>query len=155
MRILGIDPGTATVGYACVEGNKKSPQIVDYGVLRTKAQPKEFMPDRLLELAEDLEQILQRYTPAHAVVEDLFFFRNTTTVISVAQSRGMMLYLLRKYGVSVSSATPLQLKQTLCGYGRATKKQMQNMTQRVYHMESVPKPDDAADALALAWYGLK
>ena len=151
---LGIDPGTATVGYAFVSGSKKAPIIHDYGVLTTDARSKEFMPDRLVELAEDLESLIKKYNPTKVVLEELFFFRNVTTVISVAQSRGMMVYLTRKSGCEVSSATPLQLKQTLCGYGRATKKQMQFMTQKVFKLESIPKPDDAADALALAWYGL-
>jgi len=155
MRIIGIDPGTATVGYAFVDGNKKNPTILDYGVLTTAARDKEFMPDRLVELGEDLEILLQKFKPTHAMIEDLFFFRNVTTVISVAQSRGMMLYLLRKHGVSIASATPLQIKQTLCGYGRASKKQVQAMTQKIYKLDFIPKPDDAADALALAWYGLK
>jgi crossover junction endodeoxyribonuclease RuvC len=152
--IIGLDPGTATVGYSFVSGNKQHPIIHDYGILQTDARPKEEMPDRLLELGTDLEILLLKYKPTLAVVEDLFFFRNTTTVISVAQSRGMMLYLLRKHNCEVKSLTPLQIKQTLTGYGRADKKQMQTMVKRIYKLDHVPKPDDAADSLAMAYLGL-
>jgi crossover junction endodeoxyribonuclease RuvC len=152
---IGIDPGTATVGFSLVEGTKQNPQIVEYGVLTTKAGPREIMPQRLLEIATDLESLLKKYRPDRAVVEDLFFFKNAKTVISVAQSRGVTLYLLAKYNVEIIEVTPLQVKQTLCGYGRATKQQMQQMVKRIYKLEEIPKPDDAADSLAMAWIGLK
>jgi crossover junction endodeoxyribonuclease RuvC len=152
---IGIDPGTATVGFSFVDGTKKEPKILEYGVLHTAARAREFMPDRLLELGTDLELLLMKYKPDTAVVEDLFFFKNAKTVISVAQSRGMMLYLLRKHGVSIIEVTPLQVKQTLCGYGRASKQQMQAMVKRIYKLEEIPKPDDAADSLGMAWIGLK
>ena len=151
---VGIDPGTATVGYSFVSGNQKSPVINDYGVLRTEARDKEFMPLRLLEIAQDLESLLDRFNPTKAVIEDLFFFKNAKTVISVAQSRGMILYLLAKRNVEIISVTPLQVKQTLCGYGRADKKQVQEMVKRIYGLDQIPKPDDAADSLAMAWMGL-
>lgn len=152
--VLGIDPGTAIVGYSFVEGTKRSPIIREYGVLTTATRSKEFMSDRLLELGSDLEELLKKYKPDSAVIEDLFFFKNQKTIISVAQSRGMIMYILRKHGVEVREATPLQIKQTLCGYGRATKQQVQNMVKRIYRLEELPKPDDAADALAIAWWGL-
>ncbi len=152
--VIGIDPGTATVGFSLVNGTKKDPLIVEYGVLHTDARPREFMPDRLLELGTDMEHILIKHKPTIAVVEDLFFFKNAKTVISVAQSRGMMLYLLRKHGVNIIEVTPLQVKQTLCGYGRASKQQMQAMVKRIYKLDEIPKPDDAADSLAMAWIGL-
>ncbi len=152
--ILGIDPGTATVGFAFVEGKKKSPIIHDYGVLTTPPLKRESMPQRLLELGEDMEKLIQKHKPQKAVVEDLFFFKNAKTVITVAQSRGMLIYILTKYGIEVVSKTPLQVKQTLCGYGRADKKQVQEMVRKIYKLDKVPKPDDAADALALAWFGL-
>jgi len=153
--ILGLDPGTATVGYAFVTGNLKHPEIKDFGVLKTQALPKEMMPQRLLEIGQDLEKLINLHNPTKAIVEDLFFFKNTKTVISVAQSRGMMLYLLAKKGVEIVSVTPLQVKQSLCGYGRASKTQVQEMVKRVYRLEEIPKPDDAADSLAMAWLGLK
>jgi crossover junction endodeoxyribonuclease RuvC len=102
-------------------------------------------------LGQDLETLLQKYQPEIAVVEDLFFFKNQKTVISVAQSRGMVLFLLAKYGLTIHSLTPLQVKQYLCGYGRATKKQIQFMVKKVYNLEKNPKPDDAADSLGMAW----
>jgi crossover junction endodeoxyribonuclease RuvC len=152
--IIGIDPGTATVGFSFVSGTKQKPVIIDFGVLTTKAQKAEFMPLRLLELGNDLEELLNKYKPTKAVVEDLFFFKNAKTVISVAQARGMILYLLTKHGVEVLSLTPLQIKQTITGYGRADKKQMQTMIKKIFKLEEIPKPDDAADALGMAWCGL-
>jgi crossover junction endodeoxyribonuclease RuvC len=151
---IGIDPGTATVGFSLVEGTKKNPKIIEYGVLHTKAGPKETMPFRLLEIATDIEAILKKYNPDSAVVEDLFFFKNAKTVISVAQSRGVILHLLAKHSVKITEVTPLQVKQTLCGYGRASKQQMQEMVKRIYKLDHIPKPDDAADSLGMAWIGL-
>lgn len=153
--ILGIDPGTATVGYAFCKGDKKRPNVVDYGVITTEARADEYMPMRLIEIADDLEHLLKKHKPDKCIIEDLFFFKNSKTVISVAQSRGMMVYLLAKHGVEVESATPLQIKQTLCGYGRASKAQVQTMIKKHLGFKEIPKPDDAADALAMAWYGLK
>lgn len=152
--IIGIDPGTATVGFSLVSGTKKEPFIHEYGILQTPALPKEKMPDRLLEIGLDLEQLIKKFQPTKAVVEDLFFFKNQKTVISVAQSRGMMIYILKKNNVEIISLTPLQIKQTITGYGRAPKGQMQNMVKRLYKLDEIPKPDDAADSLAMAWIGL-
>jgi crossover junction endodeoxyribonuclease RuvC len=152
---IGIDPGTATVGFSLVGGTRRDPVIHEYGILQTLPLPKDQMPFRLLELGRDLESILIKYKPDNAVVEDLFFFKNAKTVISVAQSRGMILYLLAKHNVKILELTPLQIKQSLCGYGRATKLQVQNMVKKVYKLEQIPKPDDAADSLAMAWLGLK
>jgi crossover junction endodeoxyribonuclease RuvC len=152
---IGIDPGTATVGFSLVEGTRRDPVIHEYGILQTLPLPKDQMPFRLLELGKDLESILIKYKPDNAVVEDLFFFKNAKTVISVAQSRGMILYLLAKHNVKILELTPLQIKQSLCGYGRATKLQVQNMVKKVYKLDQIPKPDDAADSLAMAWLGLK
>jgi crossover junction endodeoxyribonuclease RuvC len=152
---IGIDPGTATVGFSLVGGARSNPVIHEYGILQTLPLPKDQMPFRLLELGQDLESILEKYKPNNAVVEDLFFFKNAKTVISVAQSRGMILYLLAKHDVKILELTPLQIKQSLCGYGRATKLQVQNMVKKVYKLDQIPKPDDAADSLAMAWLGLK
>ncbi len=155
MVVVGIDPGTATVGYSFVTGTKKDPNILDFGVLQTLPQPADMMPQRLLEIAQDLEQLLDIHKPTHAVIEELFFFKNAKTVISVAQSRGMILYLLAKRGVSILGLTPLQVKLSLCSYGRADKKQVQSMVQKVYKLQTLPTPDDAADSLAMAWCGLR
>ena len=152
--VLGLDPGTNLVGFAFCSGTKKNPVIEDYGVIKTLARKSQEMPDRLLEIAEDLEVLLDKYRPTKALVEDLFFFKNAKTVISVAQSRGVLLYLLKKRRVKIESITPLQIKQSVCGYGRATKSQVQKMMQKVYNLKDLPKPDDAADSLAMAWLGL-
>lgn len=152
--VLGLDPGTATVGFALVTGTKKNPQIQQYGVLRTLPQPAEMMPYRLLEIGRDLEDLIQMHQPDLAIVEDIFYFKNQTTIISVAQSRGVCLYLMAKYGMEIRKLTPLQIKQAITGYGRATKKQIQQIVQKIYGLQSLPKPDDAADALAIAWLGL-
>jgi crossover junction endodeoxyribonuclease RuvC len=154
MIVMGIDPGVNIVGYGIVEGTKSSPLIIEYGIVHTNAQSRENSHFRLLEIANDLEQLIVKHKPVRAVVEDLFFFKNAKTVIQVAQSRGVILYLLTKYNVEVISKTPLQVKQTLTGYGRATKSQIQEMVKKIYKLESIPKPDDAADALAMAWLGL-
>lgn len=153
--ILGIDPGTATVGYSIVAGSETKPVIVDYGVLTTLPLPREQFPKRLLEIGNDLTQILDQYAIQKAVVEDLFFFKNAKTAISVAQSRGMILYLLAQKNIEIISVTPLQVKQILCGYGRATKQQVQEVVKRIYGLDTIPKPDDASDSLAMAWLGLK
>jgi crossover junction endodeoxyribonuclease RuvC len=151
---FGIDPGVNIVGFAVVEGTKSKPIIIDYGVLHTNQTSREEGYLRILEIGTDLESLIKKYQPKKAIVEDLFFFKNAKTVIQVAQSRGVILYLLAKYNVEVISKTPLQIKQTLTGYGRATKKQVQEMVKKIYHLESIPQPDDAADALAMAWLGL-
>ena len=152
--VLGLDPGVNLVGFAFSSGTQKDPQIENFGVIKTHPRKKEEMPDRLLEIANDLEDLLDKYKPEKALVEDLFFFKNSKTVISVAQSRGVMLYLLAKKNIQIHSITPLQLKQSICGYGRADKKQVQTMVQKVYKLDELPTPDDASDSLAMAWIGL-
>lgn len=154
MTVLGIDPGVAMVGYAFVSGNKQKPQAWEYGVLKTLPSAVELEAGRLLEIGTDLETLLEKYKPSKAIVENLFFFKNHKTAMSVAQSRGVLLYLLAKYGIPIVSVTPLQVKQTLCGYGRANKKQIQHMIQKIFGFSQLPTPDDAADSLAIAWWGL-
>jgi crossover junction endodeoxyribonuclease RuvC len=152
--VIGIDPGTATVGYAIVKGSKQNPEIVNFGVLHTDPRPKEEMPDRLLEIGNDLEELIRTYHPTHAVVEDLFASRNVTNVISVSQSRGVICYILKKHNIHITSLTPHEIKVTVTGNGRAEKKQTQAMVKRIYKLDTIPKPDDAADALAMAYIGL-
>jgi crossover junction endodeoxyribonuclease RuvC len=152
--VLGLDPGTNLVGFAFCSGSKKNPVIEDFGVIRTLKKDRAQMPDRLLEIANDLSSLLDKYKPTKAIVEDLFFFKNSKTVISVAQSRGVLLYLLAIRDIKIESITPLQIKQSVCGYGRATKSQVQKMMQKVFKLDTLPKPDDAADSLAMAWLGL-
>ena len=154
MVVLGLDPGTATVGFAFVTGSKQDPKILQFGILQTLPLPNDLLGHRLNEIGSDLEYLLDTYKPELAGVEEIFFFKNHKTVISVAHSRGMMIYLLAKRGIRVLNMTPLEIKQAVCSYGRADKKQMQTMIMKLYSLDSLPKPDDAADSLAMAWCGL-
>lgn len=148
MIILGIDPGYAIVGYGIVkyEGNKFTP--VHYGAVTTPAN----MPfnKRLDKIFNDLTDILDKYNVDAMSIEKLFFNTNTTTAIDVAQARGVIVLSAVRHGVQVFEYTPLQVKQAVTGYGRAEKKQIQEMTRIMLGLQSVPKPDDTADALALA-----
>lgn len=149
MLTLGIDPGTAIVGFGLVrEHNDGSLEAVDYGVIRTPA--KTFMPERLQMIHESLETIIGKYQPDRAGVEELFFSRNVTTGITVAQARGVILLTLQLAGVTIAEYKPNAVKQSISGYGGADKSQMQEMTRLLLGLESIPRPDDAADALAIA-----
>jgi len=148
LRILGIDPGTATTGWAIVEEKNGEIFSAAYGDISTAKSNSD--DSRILEMAQDLEKIIKKHKPAEAAIESLFFFKNQKTVIQVAQSRGAMLLTLRQNNVKVFGYTPLQVKQALTGYGRAEKKQMQLMTKNILHLNRIPKPDDTADALAIA-----
>lgn len=148
MRILGIDPGTATVGWGVVEIEDGKTRSVAYGHIATsKDLPLE---KRLAEIANDLETIVKQYQPEEAGVEELFFFNNQKTAISVAQARGAILLTLERLRVSISGYTPLEVKQALTNYGRADKTQVQLMVKSLLKLPRIPKPDDTADALALA-----
>jgi crossover junction endodeoxyribonuclease RuvC len=148
MRILGIDPGTATTGFGVVDYVGGKIKFIDAGVILTEA--KEAMPERLVTIAAELKEIIDEYQPDHAAVELLYFSTNVTTAISVGQARGVVLLTLAQAGISISEYTPLQVKQGVTGYGKADKKQIQEMVKTLLGLKSVPKPDDAADALALA-----
>lgn len=148
MKILGIDPGTAITGWSVVDFQDK-PNILSYGVIRTDS--KEFMPKRLEELYDDLRDVLFELKPEILAIEDLFFFKNAKTVITVGQARGVAILAAQKAGLDIFEYTPLQIKQSLTGYGRADKKQMQSMVKSVYGLKEIPRPDDAADALAVAY----
>lgn len=148
MKILGIDPGTATVGWGMIEVTNGKPHVVAYGHIATeKSLP---MPKRLQEIRNDLTALLKQYQPDRAAVEQLFFFKNQKTIISVAEARGIILLTLSDFSLKIAEYTPLQVKQSLTNYGRADKHQMQHMTQKLLGLKEIPKPDDAADALALA-----
>ena len=151
--IVGIDPGSSTIGYAFLDGNKRNPIIGDYGVIITDKHLS--LSAKLVQLAEDLEHLIVAHKPQRAVVEELFFATNAKTAISVAQARGVILYILEKHQIPHTKYTPLQVKQAITGYGKATKKQIQQIVTKLLKLESIPKPDDAADALALAWIELK
>jgi crossover junction endodeoxyribonuclease RuvC len=148
LRVLGIDPGTAIVGWAVLEETDGCVKPVAYGHIVTS--PKRTTAERLFEVAEDLAEICQKYRPHESAVEDLFFFKNLKTVMKVSQARGAILLTLEQNCVSIFEYTPLQVKQALTGYGRAEKKQIQIMTQKILKLKNIPKPDDTADAIAIA-----
>ncbi|MDO5713206.1 MAG: crossover junction endodeoxyribonuclease RuvC [Tissierellia bacterium] len=148
MRILGIDPGLAIMGFGIVDviGNKYKP--VTYGVIRTKSRTP--MPNRLECLYNELTDIIEKWEPDEVAFEELFFNKNVKTAIMVAQARGVEILASQKYGLKTYEYTPLQVKQGLIGYGRAEKRQVQEMVKILLHLKEIPKPDDAADALAVA-----
>lgn len=148
MRILGIDPGTATVGWAVLEQIKGKTEPLAYGHISTsKDLP---LQKRLQEIRDDIAAIVKEYQPDTAAMEELFFFNNQKTVISVAQSRGALLLTLADFGLTIAGYTPLQVKQALTGYGKADKQQVQRMAKEILHLKEIPKPDDVADAIAIA-----
>lgn len=149
MKFLGIDPGLATIGYAVIEEVVDSVRPLDYGCLTTPAG----MPfaDRLKMIKDDLSELLLRYRPASAAVETILFETNKKTAMDVAQARGAILLTLREHDVPIVELSPLQVKNMATGDGRADKIQIQTMVQKIFALKSPPKPDDAADALAIAW----
>lgn len=148
MRILGIDPGTGILGFGVIDYAKNHPAVVDAGVVRTKPhQPQE---ERLVEIHHALQEIIANTKPAVMSIEKLFFARNVTTAMSVAQARGVAILAGKQANLQIAEYTPLQIKQTLTGYGKADKKQMQEMVRLQLNLEKAPKPDDCADALAAA-----
>lgn len=148
MIILGIDPGTATTGFGVIEKQGNKLRHIDYGCIETK--PNIQMPDRLELIRQEAEKIIKTYKPDNLACEELFFFKNSKTVITVAQSRGVVIVTGRKNKIPVFEYTPLQIKQALTGYGRAEKMQIQRMVKMLLKLNKIPKPDDAADALAVA-----
>lgn len=148
MRILGIDPGYAIVGWGVIEYQGGKFRTLDHGAVTTAAGG-EFTA-RLETVYRDICRLLQAAKPDAMAIEKLYFNTNTTTAIMVAEARGVILLAARQMGVPVYEYTPLQVKQAVTGYGRAEKKQIQEMTKLLLHLETVPKPDDTADALAIA-----
>jgi len=147
--ILGIDPGLATMGYGIVEKlNNGNTVPVDYGVVLTPKE--ESLPVRLAMLEEGINKILNKYKPDEIAVEELFFAKNITTGIPVAHARGVTLLTCIKYCGKLYEYTPMQIKQALTGYGRADKIQMMHVVTSLLHLQKIPRPDDAADALAVA-----
>ncbi len=148
-KILGIDPGTGICGFGVVEyKTRKRPRMITAGVIATPAHTP--LPDRLLDIYDSLHQIIDETHPDEVSIEKLFFNQNITTGISVAEARGIVILVARQYGLPIFEYTPLQIKQSLTGYGKANKKQMQEMVRQYLNMEQIVKPDDAADALAAA-----
>ena len=149
MIILGIDPGTATTGYALIKKLKNnSYEILDFGVITTKKTSSDAA--RLLILQKDLQKIITKFNPERAGVEKLYFEKNAKTAMTVSQARGVVLLGLEKNKIEIHEFTPLQVKSIICGYGKADKKQVQYMVQKTFNMRRLPKPDDAADALGIA-----
>ena len=147
MVVLGIDPGYAIIGYGVIDTNKSN-LLVDYGAIVT---PKEdSMPVRLENIDKSLKYLFDKFKPDVVAIEELFYFKNQKTVIAVAQARGVILLACQKYCGNIYEYTPLQIKQALTGQGRAEKAQVQFMVKAILGLESIPKPDDAADALAVA-----
>jgi crossover junction endodeoxyribonuclease RuvC len=149
MLALGIDPGTATTGFGLVrENDQGNLEVVDYGVILTPA--KSTPEKRLLEIFNRINQIILLHKPELCAVEKLFFQRNVTTAMSVSQARGVVLLSFALAGLAVAEYTPMEVKQAVTGYGGADKRQVQLMVQSLLQLEEMPKPDDAADALAIA-----
>jgi len=148
MIIIGIDPGFAITGYGVVkyEGNKFS--VIDYGAATTEANV--VLPKRLLKLNGMLEDLIIKYKPDFVAVEELFFNKNIKTALTVGHGRGVALLAAARLGVEVFEYTPLQVKQAVAGYGRADKSQVQQMVKVILNLDGIPKPDDVADALAVA-----
>lgn len=148
MVILGLDPGTATTGYGVIRSDMGKLQTLGFGVISTSKLLTD--QERLLELSKDLKQLLTKYKPDLVGVEKLFFSTNQKTVMQVSQSRGAVLLALKEANIPTVELTPLQVKSGLTGYGKADKKQVQFMVKETLGLSSTPKPDDAADALAIA-----
>ncbi|PIP26392.1 MAG: crossover junction endodeoxyribonuclease RuvC [Candidatus Moranbacteria bacterium CG06_land_8_20_14_3_00_40_12] len=148
LRVIGIDPGTATTGWAVVEKRQDRLFPLGFGFIQTAKEKTE--SERLLEISLDLEKIIDKFQPQESATERIFLFKNQKTVIQIGQARGAILLTLEKKNVKLWSYTPLQIKQAVTGYGRAEKKQVQFMVKKILNLKSTPKPDDVADALAIA-----
>lgn len=148
MRILGVDPGTATTGFGVIDHHKGKFKFVDAGVILTP--PDQPMPERLITIHEELAQVIRETKPEQASVELLYFATNVTTAISVGQARGVILLTLAQAGLIPAEYTPMQIKQAVTGYGGAKKPQIQEMVKLLLNLPQIPKPDDAADGLAIA-----
>ena len=146
--ILGVDPGLATVGYGVIKSVQSKLTVIDYGTIIT--EPSMRMPDRLERIYAGIQQLIAQYSPDSVAFEELFFCRNVTTAFSVGQARGVMLLAAAQSGLPLYEYTPMQIKQAVVGYGHAEKKQVQYMVRLLLSLKEVPKPDDAADALAVA-----
>ena len=148
MLILGIDPGYAIVGFGLVEADRGTYRMTACGAINTPAGVR--LPARLWQIASDLEELIGQFRPDVMAIEELFFNQNVTTGIGVAQARGVILMTAEKLGLSVCEYNPSQVKQAVVGYGKAEKRQVMEMTRRLLNLSAVPKPDDAADAVAVA-----
>ena len=148
MRIMGIDPGVATIGFGVIDAERSIYSLVQCGVITTPAHTA--LSERLDQIYQDVKQLLELYRPDAVSIEELIFNTNITTGIAVAHGRGVILLACQQAGVRIFEYTPLQVKQAVVGYGRAEKKQVMDMVRRLCNLKAAPKPDDAADAVALA-----
>lgn len=148
MIVLGIDPGIAIVGYGLIECRGNNFKAIDYGAIRTES--KMLFPDRLKFIYDELTKIIDEYKPNDLAIEELFHNKNTKTVIKVGQARGVEVLAAVNQGLGIYEYTPLQIKQAVVGYGRAEKQQVQQMVKLLLKLKEIPKPDDVADALAIA-----
>lgn len=148
MRIVGIDPGTGILGFGVIDAKGQEKTLIDAGVIRTR--PHQALDERLVEIYDGIRQIIAETKPELMVVEKLFFAQNVTTAISVSHARGVVMLAGKQASLPIVELTPLQIKQSLTGYGRATKNQVQQMVQTILNLDALPEPDDCADALAAA-----
>lgn len=149
MIILGIDPGLAQTGYAILKVNDKKIKSISFGCLKTSA--KLSLEKRINKIYDHLKKIIKKYKPNKIAVEQLFFCKNVKTALKVGQARGIIYLIASQAKIPISEFTPLQVKQTLTGYGRAEKSQIQKMLKILFNLKNIPQPDDAADALAIAY----
>ncbi len=150
MRVLGIDVGFAICGWSIVDKDKSGAiKLVDFGVITTEKELE--IPERLDIIYAGFQSIIDKYKPDEVAIEDIFFFKNAKTVINVSQVRGVILLVSFQTKLKIFKYTPLQVKQAVTGYGRAEKKQVQEMVQKIFKLKYIPKPDDAADAVAIAY----
>ena len=148
MRILGIDPGIAIVGFGLIDSDRGAMRMLQYGAVTTEAGLP--LATRLVQIEDDMRALIQQLRPDEIAIEELFFSKNITTGIAVAHGRGVVLCTAERLGVPIFEYTPMQVKQAVVGYGLAEKRQVMDMTKRLLKLKAVPKPDDAADALAIA-----
>ncbi len=148
MRILGIDPGIAIVGFGIIEYDNVKFKVIDYGAITSPAHTP--TPSRLKMIYDDINYVIDKYKPDEIAIEELFYNNNAKTVINVGQARGVLILAGENHNIPVFEYTPLQVKQGVVGYGRAVKKQVQEMVKNILGLKEVPKPDDTADALAIA-----
>ena len=151
MRIIGIDPGYAIVGYAIIDLEKNKRKLLKYGIIETSSR--EEFPNRICKIYDEMNNILHNFTPDFASIESLLFQNNQKTAIKVAEARGVIILSLKKFNIKILELTPLQVKCSLTGYGKATKQQIILMTKKILNLNEPIKPDDAADACALALSG--
>ena len=148
MRILGIDPGIAIVGFGLIESDRGNMRMLRYGAVTTEAGLP--LATRLVQIEDDMRALIRQLQPDEIAIEELFFSKNITTGIAVAHGRGVVLCTAERLGIPIFEYTPMQVKQAVVGYGLAEKRQVMDMTRRLLKLKAVPKPDDAADALAIA-----